>query len=105
MAELRAGGLALVIGLKVFSDQNGKSVTLVEKLKSGEKFTFPDGRTKRYTGRADNAAASGWICTGDLMSVNGDVGWSILLEKNLLPIGGDDFTDEIEEVNNLSLSK
>lgn len=78
MAELRAGRLALVYGLKFDKRHNGKSAKLIE--------------IAIYKGRQV------WICEGDF-DKNNDVG--VFYPQNLMPIDGVDFNNEKYSENQL----
>lgn len=78
MAELRAGGLALVYGLKIDKRHNGKSAKLLE--------------TDNFKGNKV------WICEGDFEK-SGDIG--VFYPQNLMPIDGDDFSHEKESEKQL----
>lgn len=86
--ELKAGGLALVIGLRVQTQNNGKAVTLVELLHPGQFFNNPI--TGQRTVYSIEDETPGWLVTGDIVSASGGFGWSIFDRKNLLPIDGED---------------
>lgn len=91
--ELKAGGLALVIGMQVTAGDNGKCVELVRLLHPGQFFDSPDGVTRCVDLKATGAV---WLVTGRVQPVrNGKVdpaiaGWALYYPKNLLPIDGDD---------------
>ena len=93
MSELRAGGLALVLASE---NQNevGKTVTLVRVVSSGEYHKFPDGSS--YTLIAPGQML--WVVSGDVSIYvnNPSGGMSIFPAKNLMPIDGDDFSNEDE---------
>ncbi|HGH7464345.1 TPA: hypothetical protein ACG71I_000726 [Klebsiella pneumoniae] len=92
MAELRAGGLALVIAS---GNQNevGKTVTLIRNVSNGEFHQFPNGSSyamKTTTGQ------SMWVVSGDvsIYKRKPSGGMSIFPAKSLMPIDGDDFSNE-----------
>lgn len=91
MAELRAGGLALVLASE---NQNevGKTVTLVRVVSSGEYHKFPDGI--RYT--MIEPGQQIWVVSGDVSIYTNKPsgGMSIFPSKSLMPIDGDDFSNE-----------
>ncbi len=95
MAELRAGGLALVLAS---GNQNevGKTVTLVRVVSSGEYLKFPDGceYTMIETGQQI------WVVLGDVSIYKREPsgGMSIFPAKSLMPIDGDDFSNEDERL-------
>lgn len=78
MAELRAGGLAMVYGLKIDKRHNGKAAKLVE--------------SEIYKGNKV------WICEGDFDKI-GDLG--VFYPQNLMPIDGDNFSHEKESEKQL----
>ncbi|MCY2161649.1 hypothetical protein OW894_24700 [Klebsiella pneumoniae] len=92
MAELRAGGLALVIAS---GNQNevGKTVTLIRKVSSGEFHQFPNGNS--YAMKT-NTGQSMWVVSGDvsIYTSKPSGGMSIFPAKSLMPIDGDDFSNE-----------
>ena len=94
MAELRAGGLALVIAS---GNQNevGKTVTLIRKVSSGEFHQFLNGNS--YAMKT-NTGQSMWVVSGDvsIYTSKPSGGMSIFPAKSLMPIDGDDFSNEDE---------
>ena len=94
MDELRAGGLALVIAS---GNQNevGKTVTLIRKVSSGEFHQFPNGNS--YAMKT-NTGQSMWVVSGDvsIYTSKPSGGMSIFPAKSLMPIDGDDFSNEDE---------
>ena len=97
MSELRAGGMALIIGLKTYAELNGHSVLLEKMVSPGEVFTSPCGR-----GCMSGAQEESWIVTGNVYSSNGFKGWCQLAPKNLMPIDGEDFSHEDERQKELT---
>lgn len=93
MAELRAGRLALVLASE---NQNevGKTVTLVRVVSSGEYHKFPDGC--RYT--MIEPGQQIWVVSGDvsIYTSKPSGSMSIFPAKSLMPIDGDDFSNEDE---------
>ncbi|HEC2625672.1 TPA: hypothetical protein R2K43_000829 [Raoultella planticola] len=93
MAELRAGGLVLVIAS---GNQNevGKTVTLVRVVSSGEYHKFPDGSS--YT--MMELGQQLWVVSGDVSVYTSKPsgGMSIFPSSHLMPIDGDDFSNEDE---------
>lgn len=79
MAELKAGGLALVYGLKIDKRHNGKSAKLL--------------MSEIYKG------SQVWICEGDF-DKSDHLG--IFYPQNLMPIDGDDFQHEDERQKELT---
>lgn len=92
MSELKVGGLALVIGLKDFAHLNGKCVHLYLNVNQGEVFKSPVSEQLFMNG----ANTKSWIATGDITNSTGEYGWGKFSPKNLLPIDGDDFSDELK---------
>nr|DAL44222.1 MAG TPA_asm: hypothetical protein [Caudoviricetes sp.] len=100
MAELRAGGLALIIK-SISSKEDGRVVTCVEKIYPGGTYSDPkNGQSFQWE---ENQPA--WIVTGDVAiyissigseEIRPDHGWSIYLPNQLMPIDGDDFSNEAE---------
>ncbi|EMO8771671.1 hypothetical protein FKL27_07360 [Klebsiella pneumoniae] len=92
MAELRAGGLALVIASEN-KNEIGKLVTLIRKVLSGEFHQFPNGSS--YAMKT-NTGESGWVVSGDVSIYKSKPsgGMSIFPAKSLMPIDGDDFSNE-----------
>lgn len=97
MSELRAGGLAIIIGLKTFAELNGKSVLLEKMVSPGEIFTAPCGKRCRSVEKIKT-----WIVIGNVYSSNGFQGWCQLDPKNLIPIDGEDFSHEDERQKELT---
>lgn len=84
--ELKAGGLALVIGLRNQANDNGKSVTLISKHYHGQIIDLPNGN-RSIAFSFDRQPM--WLCTGNVTSANGEHGFAMYDAKNLLPIDGD----------------
>lgn len=107
MAELKAGGLALVLD-DIVPENIGKCVTLIRRLEPLDHFTTPDGRR----GMMPSGYGVGWLCSGDLICI-GTLsrskldfkvkGWAIIPPKYLMPIDGDDFQREVEQQKELSI--
>lgn len=95
MAELKPGGLALVIR----GEDCGKCVTTERYIQGGSSFKGPCGRM--FTA-ADKGG--GWLCTGDIHAKDRPElkGWAIYWAENLMPIDGDDFQHEDERKKELS---
>lgn len=85
--ELKAGGLALVVGLRNQENDNGKAVTLISKHYHGQFVDLPNG-TRAIAFSFDRRPM--WLCTGNVTSAQGEQGFSMYDTKNLLPIDGDD---------------
>lgn len=94
MAELRAGGMALVIA-SGNKNEIGKSVTLIRKVLSGEFHQFPNGSSYAMN---TNTGQSMWVVSGDvsIYTSKPSGGMSIFPAKSLMPIDGDDFSNEDE---------
>ncbi|WP_432782145.1 hypothetical protein [Klebsiella michiganensis] len=94
MAELRAGGMALVIA-SGNKNEIGKSVTLIRKVLSGEFHQFPNGSSYAMN---TNTGQSMWVVSGDvsIYTSKPSGGMSIFPSSHLMPIDGDDFSDEDE---------
>ncbi len=97
MSELRAGGLALVIGLKEFAHYNGKCVLLHQLVSEGEIFKSPINDRPWI----ETEPGESWVTTGDVMHPEGEHGWGCFEPKNLVPIDGDDFSHEDERQKEL----
>lgn len=94
MAELRAGGMALVIA-SGNKNEIGKSVTLIRKVLSGEFHQFPNGSS--YAMKT-NTGQSMWVVSGDvsIYTSKPSSGMSIFPSSHLMPIDGDEFINEDE---------
>lgn len=84
--ELKAGGLALVIGN---NPHTGKCVTLVSLVMPGQSFTNP------LTGENEFLSLAGakcWLVTGDVWPLvnRNERGWALFSPTLLMPIDGDD---------------
>lgn len=100
MADLRAGGLALVIS----GEYAGCLVVTEFFVNAASYFTAPNGLTYRA-----GKEASGWLCTGNVTAkpVEGTVargcldGFCLFAEKKLIPFGDEDFSHEKESEKQL----
>ena len=92
MAELRAGGLAIIIGLKINVNLKGMCVVLQQLVRHLDEFISPVNDCLWIHDDPRNA----WIVTGDVTHPSGEYGWSSLSPANLIPIDGDDFSNEDE---------
>ena len=92
MAELRAGGMAIIIGLKRDTHLNGKCVVLQQFVKYLDEFISPVNDRIWIHDDLRNA----WVVTGDVTHPGGEYGWGSLSPANLMPINGDDFSSEGE---------
>lgn len=97
MSELRAGGVALIIRSLDPSDV-GKCVTLISVIDAGEDFVSPSG-LKCHSGKSK----SSWLVTGDICAEAREphrhpkcdfYGWGLYEADRLMPIDGEDFSDE-----------
>lgn len=100
MAELKAGGLALVIA----SGNNreiGKSVTLVKQLADGEFYKFPNGSS--YSMKSSTGQAI-WVVSGDVSVYTSkpSSGLSIFPSRCLMPINGDESPDVLRYTKEIS---
>lgn len=98
MAELKAGGLALIIGLVEYSHYNGRCVTLCQLVAEGVIFQSPINERKWF----QDMDGDSWIVTGDVTHPDGEYGWGALSPANLMPIDGEDFNHESEMENEKS---
>lgn len=100
MAELRAGGLALVTR----GEYSGCVVVTEEPVRPGALFKAPNGLI--YTAVGDVPA---WLCTGSIKAspVDGTIasgkldGFALFRETALIPIGDEDFSHEKESEKQL----
>ncbi|WP_233979579.1 hypothetical protein [Pectobacterium versatile] len=102
MAELRAGGLALIVE-SINPEDVGKCVTTISLIPAHGSFTSPHGRPTN-----NNADFAAWFVTGDVKALMGKGspvwagrGWSLYPPQYLMPIDGDDFTHEDEREKEL----
>lgn len=95
--ELKAGGLALVMGMTENAQDNGKCVELVRILHPGQFFDSPDGVSRCVDPKA---AGKTWLVVGRVSPMrNGKLcdtitGWALYYPRNLLPIDGDDHQEQ-----------
>ena len=96
MKGLRAGGLALVFGLKHHTAANGKCVELVRVVYPLQFFTRPTDGTKSVM--EDDGGGPAWLVTGDVTTSQGHHGYGLFSPANLMPIddGNPDGADELE---------
>jgi hypothetical protein len=92
MKGLRAGGLAMVYGLRVATEDNGKIVTLLRVVYPGQYFTRPTDGARRLAGDWDGVS---WLVIGDVTAKYG-YGYGLFDPKNLMPI--DDDPDKVGEL-------
>lgn len=91
MAELKAGCIALVI----FSENEaeiGRCVEVIESAARGHSFNFPGSGKHSW-----NSNTPAWLVKGDV-SIYTDKqsgGFSYFLRSELMPIDGDDFSDDL----------
>lgn len=89
MSQLRVGGMAIVHGMKVCKENNGRVVTLVRP----HCFNHP------LTGES----SPGWWVEGDLVNILGEPDTDGCMRAiNLLPIDGGDFSHEINKEEELA---
>lgn len=83
--ELKAGGLALVIGNNPHA---GKSVELVRFVTPGQSFIVPTGGESFLSLKAK----ASWLVTGHVYpkGCENENGWALFVPCHLLPIDGDD---------------
>ena len=83
--ELKAGGLALVVGNNPHA---GKCVTLVRFVTPGQLFSIPTGGESFLSLKADPS----WLVTGNVYpkGCEREQGWSLFAPGALMPIDGDD---------------
>lgn len=98
MAELKPGGLALVIA----GPQSGACVTTEFYVRPGQNFNLPDGR-KSYNGDTVHA----WFCTGRVKprvqtKHKNLTGFALFTSEMLLPIEGDEFQHKDEQQKELT---
>lgn len=94
MAELRAGGLAMIIG-GFYRTNDGKAVLVAGFVPNGSRFTW-NGEVYAEPVPMGDA----WLVSGDLVARDGSTGeakrmdFALMPEKYLMPIDGDDFNYE-----------
>ena len=95
MAELRAGGMALIID-SATPEEVGRCVYTVSLIPPGGRFASPHGRPTN-----NHSESVAWFITGDVKASLGDgapiwagKGWSLYPPQYLMPIDGDDFGSE-----------
>ncbi|ORM78330.1 hypothetical protein [Pantoea eucrina] len=99
MAELKAGGLAMVFGLKENLAANGKCVRLIMMVNPGEIFKSPLSNRMLI----HRESISSWICEGDIQKSHPrEIGWACFNPSNLMSIDGDDFQHEDERQKELT---
>lgn len=103
MAELKAGGLAIIIRSHAAPSDIGKTVTLIKFLRPGDLYE-PDDSGEIYR-HGDNIPA--WLVGGDCtLMCNGEavkIGFALYAPRALLPIDGDDFQHEDERQKELNI--
>lgn len=102
MAELKPGGLALIIDSSKSSDI-GKCVTCVRIVPARGSFRSPQGRAS--VNASDHLS---WLVSGDVVASTGKEtpvgagnGWALYPPQYLLPIDGDDFQHKDERQKEL----
>jgi hypothetical protein len=100
MAELRAGGLAITIDSAAPEDI-GKCVHTVSLIPSEGRFISPQSRPT-----VNSSEIASWLITGDVTAKLGKEsplwagkGWALYPPQYLLPIDGNDFSDEDQRQN------
>ena len=106
MAELSAGGMALIID-SATSEEIGRGVQAVSLIPVRDSFTSPHGRPSNNGG--DIPA---WLVTGNVVAKLGKEspqgagnGWALYPPQYLMPIDGDDFSNEGERQKERSMPK
>ncbi|EKS0266623.1 TPA: hypothetical protein ACH1T0_004686 [Klebsiella pneumoniae] len=106
MAELRAGGMALIID-SATSEEIGRGVQAVSLIPVRGSFKSPHGRPSNNGG--DIPA---WLVTGNVVAKLGKEspqwagnGWALYPPQYLMPIDGDDFSNEGERQKERSMPK
>lgn len=99
MSELKAGGLAMVVGGN--PELFGMEVRTVRLVMPGEVANGPDGR------KARNVVRPKWMCTDSriitpLADGSSLDGWGFFWINHLMPIDGEDFCNEDERKKELS---
>lgn len=95
MRELRAGCQAMIIG-GFYRTNDGKSVLVVGFVPNGAKFTWNGDVYAEPVPMGD-----AWLISGDLVARDGETGeakrldFALMPAKYLMPIDGDDFSDEL----------
>lgn len=102
MSELRAGGMAMIIESSDESDI-GKCVTCEQVVPARGQFKSPHGRLSEN--RGDHLC---WLVSGDVKATMGEgvpawagKGWSLYPPGYLMPLDGQDFTEEERERENV----
>ncbi|WP_264041501.1 hypothetical protein [Pectobacterium carotovorum] len=102
MAELRAGGLALIID-SATEEEVGRCVETLKLVPDKGSFRSPHGRISNNGG-----PIAAWLVIGDVNAKLGagspawaGKGWALYPPQYLLPIDGDDFTHEDEREKEL----
>lgn len=95
MAELKPGGMALVIR----GEDCGKCVTTERFIPGKSEFIAPDGKNCTAA-----RGCGGWLCTGDVNPKDRPEirGWALFRTENLLPIDGDEFQHEDDQQKELT---
>lgn len=103
MAELRAGGMALIID-SATPEEIGRCVSLIRLIPVNSSFTSPVHERPSNNG-GDIPA---WLVTGNVEAKLGKgaplwagKGWALYPPQYLIPIDGDDFSNEDERQKEL----
>lgn len=108
MSELRAGGLALIIKSSV-TEEVGKVVTCLQLITAGAKYTPP--QTKGATFCWPEGEPNAWMVSGDVKTYcqwtkkSGGFyveGWGVYTADQLIPLDGEDFSNERERERELN---
>lgn len=87
MSQFKPGDPAIIIGYTTSPTNLGKSCELVAFLSPGERIDFA---VNGFGGVRHIGDRAGWFVVGDaLVSTSGSHGYTIVLEKNLMPLRGD----------------
>jgi len=87
MSQFKPGDVALIVGYCVSPVNLGKSCELVAFLRPGERIAFA---CNGFDGVRHTGDKAGWFVAGDaLVATSGARGYTIVLEKNLMPLLGD----------------
>lgn len=87
MSQFKPGDLALIIGFSKSPINLGKSCELIAFLKPGDRIDFA---VNGFGGVRHHGDRAGWLVAGNaLVASTGSCGYTIVLEKNLMPLIGD----------------
>ncbi|CAI0819135.1 hypothetical protein [Serratia entomophila] len=99
MAELRAGGLAIIIGGN--PESIGTVVVVVKFVPAGVSESLPNGK------KINNGGSGRWLINSDKICVqlaDGSImdDWALCFSHHLMPIDGDSFQHEGEKQKELT---